>query len=252
MQKRLKTYFILLLTLPVLSVFWMLAGRWNNSPATAPLLLILPSVIILASLLVFFRFAWKEAQRSFPGTETAEPDIQAPPLKKEKQLTKNENLNIEGIARKINREFDPAASPEENGKAIMNILSSELEIMSGIYYSKEDNDVFVPVTTFAFSAANKPENFLPGEGLNGQAVMNKQVMLLSDLPENFLKVSSGLGSADPAFLAFVPVMRGEEATALIECAGFRKPGKELDQLFNLISVNLSEKMTGAKNTENEK
>jgi len=237
---------IALLILAEASVLWLTAIVWNHlQPAIDLTLIILPALIISASLFYLFWQAWTSSP-AVASTEKLKKEAEVKgtvSISRDKQLSRTEAINIEGIARKINREYNPDAVPEEIGKTLLKVLAAELEIMTGIYYSLEKDQVYRPTATYAYSSVHSPRDFTPGNGINGQAVENKQVLLIRDLPADYLQVYSGLGGAQAAFLALVPVMTGETVTALIECAGFRDAGNDLQQLFNLVSANLTAKNT---------
>ncbi|HLK57257.1 MAG TPA: response regulator, partial [Chthonomonadaceae bacterium] len=64
--------------------------------------------------------------------------------------------------------------------------------------------------------------FAPGEGLVGQCVLEKQRILLTEVPEDYIKVSSGLGEARPRNIVVLPVLFEGEVLAVIELASFNR------------------------------
>ena len=62
--------------------------------------------------------------------------------------------------------------------------------------------------------------FRAGEGLVGQAAVEKQPILLTDVPPNYVQISSGLGSAAPTNIFVVPVLFEGQVKAVIELASF--------------------------------
>jgi signal transduction histidine kinase/CheY-like chemotaxis protein len=57
-----------------------------------------------------------------------------------------------------------------------------------------------------------------GEGLVGQVAFEKERIILSNVPANYIKISSGLGRAKPANLIILPVLFENEVKAVIELA----------------------------------
>jgi CheY-like chemotaxis protein/signal transduction histidine kinase len=49
------------------------------------------------------------------------------------------------------------------------------------------------------------EQVRPGQGLVGQALLERQVIMVSDLPEDYISVSSGLGESPPRHLLVMPL-----------------------------------------------
>jgi HAMP domain-containing protein/signal transduction histidine kinase/CheY-like chemotaxis protein len=85
--------------------------------------------------------------------------------------------------------------------------------------------------------------FAAGEGLVGQAALEKKPILISDPPEDYVTIASGLGQARPRALIVIPVLFEEQVLAVIELASFT-PFSEiilqfLDQLTETIGVVLS-------------
>jgi hypothetical protein len=61
-----------------------------------------------------------------------------------------------------------------------------------------------------------------GQGLVGQTYREGQTLLLTEIPQDYTYIKSGLGDATPNCLAIVPMMYNEEVQALVELASFTK------------------------------
>lgn len=60
-----------------------------------------------------------------------------------------------------------------------------------------------------------------GEGLIGQAVLEREYQLLTEVPQNFLQITSGLGEANPNCVIILPLLFNEEVFGIIEMASFK-------------------------------
>jgi PAS domain S-box-containing protein len=60
-----------------------------------------------------------------------------------------------------------------------------------------------------------------GEGLNSQAVLERDIIFMTDVPQEFIKISSGLGKATPGCVVIMPLMYNEEVFGTIEIASFK-------------------------------
>src|SRR5687767_6300314 len=63
-----------------------------------------------------------------------------------------------------------------------------------------------------------PTHFAVGEGLVGQVAFEKERIILSNVPGNYIKISSGLGKAKPSNLIILPVLFENNVKAVIELA----------------------------------
>lgn len=59
-----------------------------------------------------------------------------------------------------------------------------------------------------------------GEGLIGQAAANKQLIYLDEVPDGYIKIISGLGSASPRYLLIAPIINNENLVGILEIASF--------------------------------
>ncbi|MCX6180815.1 MAG: GAF domain-containing protein [Bacteroidetes bacterium] len=59
-----------------------------------------------------------------------------------------------------------------------------------------------------------------GEGMVGQAWQENDVLYITDVPENFVKITSGLGDANPSCFLIVPLTVNDETFGVIEIASF--------------------------------
>ncbi len=61
-----------------------------------------------------------------------------------------------------------------------------------------------------------------GEGLVGSCAFEKQTINLTEIPESYIEITSGLGRSNPKALLIVPLMREQEVLGVIEIASFNK------------------------------
>ena len=88
-----------------------------------------------------------------------------------------------------------------------------------------------------------PTWFKVGEGLVGQCALEKQAILITEAPADYIKVTSGLGDATPVNVIVLPVLFEEQVLGVIELASLR-PFSEvnqtlLDQVIETIGVVLN-------------
>ena len=82
-----------------------------------------------------------------------------------------------------------------------------------------------------------------GEGLVGRAALEKDVILINDLPPDYIKIHSGLGEDVPSSLLMVPVMLDNNVLGVIELASLGEfPATQVDfirQLSDALATTLA-------------
>jgi PAS domain S-box-containing protein len=90
--------------------------------------------------------------------------------------------------------------------------------------SESDDKKFIKmIACFAYDRKKFADKRLEwGEGLIGTCAMEKKTIYLTDIPDQYLTISSGLGRANPNFLIIVPLLVNNEIQGIIEIASFMK------------------------------
>jgi PAS domain S-box-containing protein len=60
-----------------------------------------------------------------------------------------------------------------------------------------------------------------GEGLIGQAAIERDTVFLTDVPDNFITITSGLGDSNPRSILIVPMLFNDELFGIMEFASFQ-------------------------------
>jgi HAMP domain-containing protein/signal transduction histidine kinase/CheY-like chemotaxis protein len=135
--------------------------------------------------------------------------------------------------------------------AVSTLILSELAPLvsahHGVFYmmdSAEDDSLLRLVATYGYrSSKNLPTSFRPGEGLVGQCALEKQRIWLTNVPRDYVVVSSGLGMAPPTNIVVLPILFEQQVKAVIEIASFDRFTEThlsfLDQLMESIGVVLN-------------
>jgi signal transduction histidine kinase/CheY-like chemotaxis protein/CHASE3 domain sensor protein len=77
--------------------------------------------------------------------------------------------------------------------------------------------------TSSYAADDAPEYVMAGKGLAGQVIDNKKPLIIQDVPEDYLKVRSTLGSSRPGTLVILPLTYSYECIGLIELGFLKMP-----------------------------
>jgi HAMP domain-containing protein/signal transduction histidine kinase/CheY-like chemotaxis protein len=111
-------------------------------------------------------------------------------------------------------------------RRILSELAQVVNAQKGMFYILEQDENFKNQKLKLFAAyafgdeVKTSREFALGEGLVGQCALEKERILLSNVPKNYIKIGSGLGKASPVNLIVLPVLFEKEIKAVIELASF--------------------------------
>jgi signal transduction histidine kinase/DNA-binding response OmpR family regulator len=95
-----------------------------------------------------------------------------------------------------------------------------------------------------------PIQYRLGQSLIGQVARSKRSIVVGNLPEGYVTISSGLGAAQPANLAIVPILVEDQVLGVIELASFTafSPVQTdfLEQLTETLGVNFNTIVANAR------
>lgn len=226
----------------------LLVLSWNSlfRGSPSPALMILIWMLIAASGIFLFMLAVKKAHQRWideaGSLEQQKPQPGDRSSGKKDRSPGPKTLDSTSAARKLVSRIPESSSLEEMGGTLLQYLARDLEIMSGIFYVKT-KEQFEATSTYATVTAEEPYSFREGEGLSGQAAKNRQVMVLTQLPEEHMEVYSGLGRSKPAYLAIVPLVHRNRTVAVLECSGYRYDPHDIEHMFRIFSRELMQKLS---------
>ena len=135
------------------------------------------------------------------------------------------------------------------GRLILSELAPVVSAQQGVFYimdasAKTDDPNLKLLASYAYKERKNVDNkFKLGEGLVGQCALEKEKILLTAVPSDYIMVTSGLGEARPLNIIVLPIVFEGAVKAVMELASFSRfsPTHEtfLDQLTESIGIVLN-------------
>ena len=159
--------------------------------------------------------------------------------------------NLAGIAGMMQGHRDLAVVAE----LIMDELAPLVGAQHGTFFLSEpteDDDTRLRlIAGYGLRAGRaEPIQYRLGQSLIGQAARSKRSIVVENLPEGYVSISSGLGEAPPANLAVLPILFEDQVIGVIELASFSSFSQVqtdfLEQLTETLGVNFNTIIANAR------
>ncbi|HEX2393818.1 MAG TPA: GAF domain-containing protein, partial [Bacteroidales bacterium] len=113
------------------------------------------------------------------------------------------------------------------GDAFIREIVKYLNALQGGLFIHEESDTQEPVlkliSTFAYNRKKYLQQTIKiGEGLIGSCAKEKHYMNLTEIPDGYITITSGLGDTPPKNLLLVPVLHENEILGVVEIASLNK------------------------------
>jgi PAS domain S-box-containing protein len=115
-------------------------------------------------------------------------------------------------------------------------------------------DVFIELTAcYAYERKKHINHRIEmGEGLIGQAALEKSTLYMTCVPQNYIKITSGLGEALPRNLLIVPLKLEEKIFGLVEIASFELIQPHQVEFVERLGENIASTISSVKTNEKTK
>ncbi|HSL70732.1 MAG TPA: response regulator, partial [Longimicrobiales bacterium] len=147
---------------------------------------------------------------------------------------------------KFSRMMQGQKDLETVSRLIMSELTPLVSAHHGAFFlmDTEDTPTLKLIASYAYKQRKHLANrFQLGEGLVGQAALEKKPIVLSNVPDDYIQISSGLGEAPPRSIIVLPILFEGDVKAVVELASFRPFSQVhqnfLDQLSEIVGVVLN-------------
>jgi len=161
---------------------------------------------------------------------------------KEEARTENEK-DINKIVKKITQNTQNLKNVKSFTEKLITNISAELEIVQALFYIKaKKSNQFTVAGEYAYTGEEKPKGFKLGNTLPGQAAKDKDIIVVEDIPDDYLATESGLGKSLPKNIILVPIISKNISVAVLELATFKKIDDSGQKILKELSITLGDKI----------
>jgi len=127
----------------------------------------------------------------------------------------------------------------ELAQAVIDQLCTYLDAHVGVIYLYDNGQLnFAGSYAFQYRKQNVTTIKL-GEGLVGQAAQEKKTIVFTEVPSDYIKVSSGLGNVTPKNIIIMPLLQDNVLKGVIEIGSTREFSSVDIQFLNMVTENLA-------------
>jgi signal transduction histidine kinase/DNA-binding response OmpR family regulator/HAMP domain-containing protein len=104
---------------------------------------------------------------------------------------------------------------------ILNFLAQYIQSLMGVIYVCNDARSLMLITAYPSPIRPRKECIKFGETLVGKVAQDKKMLILTDLPDDYTTIDSGLGGSKPKHIVIVPLLRENKIIGVMELASFQ-------------------------------
>lgn len=143
------------------------------------------------------------------------------------------------------------------GDMVIKNLIKQLSANQGGLYVLNDNDNTHPYLELISCYAYNRKKFLSqvieiGEGLVGQAYLEQEYIYLTEIPSDYIRITSGLGEANPCCILIVPLINNNSVEGVLEIASFHKFANHEIAFVKKLAENIASALANTKTNEQTK
>ncbi|NDP58163.1 MAG: response regulator [Oxalobacteraceae bacterium] len=151
-----------------------------------------------------------------------------------------------GQSRLASRNLGQMTMPQL-GHSVLDFLAETIDVTVAALYVQQIGGSLQRVASYGLSNddAQLGRTVGQGEGLVGQAALGARLLRLDAVPDNYLKVSSGLGRASPRHVLLLPLTHDGEVNGVLELGFLQAPAERSVELLELLAASIGSALQAA-------
>ncbi len=138
---------------------------------------------------------------------------------------------------------------EMSAKVISELVKFINANQGGMFVFNDDSEEkYLELTAaYAYGHEKKKKKIIyPGEGMVGMVAAEKKTVYMTEIPETYITITSGLGDAVPRSLLIVPMITEDQIVGVIELASFNELKKHQINFVEILSETIASSLSITK------
>ncbi|UZJ62510.1 response regulator [Pseudomonas sp. KU26590] len=134
------------------------------------------------------------------------------------------------------------------GRNVLHFFAQYLGAVVAAVYVRQEHGGLVRVASYGFSREQEQheQSIYSGEGVVGKAAEQAQIITLDNVPQDYFKVTSGLGQGSPRSVVVVPTSNDDHVNGVIELGFLRELTPRDLEFLELVAQNVGTSIEAAR------
>ncbi len=134
------------------------------------------------------------------------------------------------------------------GRNVLHFFAQYLGAVVAAVYVRQEHGGLVRVASYGFSREQEQheQSIYSGEGVVGKAAEQDQIITLDNVPQDYFKVTSGLGEGSPRSVVVVPTSNDDHVNGVIELGFLRQLTPRDLEFLELVAENVGTSIEAAR------
>uniref|UniRef100_A0A7C1WW69 histidine kinase n=1 Tax=Pseudomonas graminis TaxID=158627 RepID=A0A7C1WW69_9PSED len=134
------------------------------------------------------------------------------------------------------------------GRNVLDFFAQYLGAVVAAVYVRQEHGGLVRVASYGFSREHEQheQSIYSGEGVVGKAAEQDQIITLDHVPQDYFKVTSGLGEGSPRSVVVVPTSNDDHVNGVIELGFLRELTPRDLEFLELVAENVGTSIEAAR------
>jgi len=130
------------------------------------------------------------------------------------------------------------------GRTVLDFLAEYLTAAVAVMYVREKNGTLKRIANYGGNKENDQleQSFEGTESLVGQAAFSNRMIQLDNIPDNYIKIHSGLGNSTPRNLVLLPISNNGNVNGVLELGFLHAPTARELEFLTMVASNIGDNL----------